>query len=179
MTDRKLSLSDKEAIERDLHRTFPDNVRFKPEPGTSSTEETELLVSLRRVLQSFALQHPQIGYCQSLNFIAALLLLFMPEEKAFWMLHIITTVYLPATHEVSLEGANVDLWVLAVALKKSIPGVWAKVDGKGLLEDGKKAKLPPISLCATSWFMSLYIGTLPVETVLRVWGEFLLLPALW
>ena len=172
LSDSKLHDNDKESIERDLHRTFPDNIEFKPEPDSTSTTTTEtpLLNSLRRILQAFALHSPKIGYCQSLNFIAGLLLLFLPEEKAFWMLHIITTLYVPGTHEMSLEGTNVDLWVLMVALKNTLPGVWAKVGAAdaGNEIDGR-AKLPPISLCTTSWFMSLFIGTLPIEAVLRVW----------
>lgn len=167
----ELSDHDKDIIERDLHRTFPDNLRFKPEKSRASNDPIELplLSSLRNVLRAFSLHAPKIGYCQSLNFICGLLLLFLPEEKAFWMLHIITTEYVPGSHEVSLEGANVDLWVLMIALKESIPGVWSKVtageNDTGILN----TKLPPISLCTTSWFMSLFIGTLPIESVLRVW----------
>ena len=167
----ELSDTDKEIIERDLHRTFPDNIHFKPDhlPVSGEPQELALLASLRHVLRAFSLHSPIIGYCQSLNFIAGLLLLFLPEEKAFWMLHIITTEYLPGTHEISLEGANVDLWVLMSALKESFPGIWTSVtsgeDGAGTLG----TKLPPISLCTTSWFMSLFIGTLPIESVLRVW----------
>ena len=170
----ELNSNDKDTIERDLHRTFPDNIRFKGESGSTSSSlslliELPLLSSLRLVLRAFALHHPRIGYCQSLNFIAGLLLLFLPEEKAFWMLHIIVTRYLPGTHEVSLEGANVDLWVLMVALKESIPGIWAKVGATTDDNSPGPPRLPPISLCTTSWFMSLFIGTLPIESVLRVW----------
>ncbi|MCJ1252852.1 hypothetical protein MMC24_000658 [Lignoscripta atroalba] len=157
---------DKESIERDLHRTFPDNIHFKPIDPVASTMEAPLLHSLRHVLYAFALHHPRIGYCQSLNFITGLLLLFLSEEKAFWMLHIITKSYLPGTHETSLEGANVDLWLLMLALKEAIPGIWAKVGGD---ISASAARLPPVSLCTTSWFMSLFIGTLPIESVLRVW----------
>ncbi|KAL8873246.1 MAG: hypothetical protein Q9174_001254 [Haloplaca sp. 1 TL-2023] len=165
-----LTLTDVESIERDLHRTFPDNIYFKPDQPAERGSETALLSSLRRVLQAFAIHRPQIGYCQSLNFLVGLLLLFLPEEKAFWMLHIITHSHLPGTHELSLEGANVDLWVLMFALKESSPGIWAKV-GVGGEEVGsmQAAHLPPISLCTTSWFMSMFIGTLPIESVLRVW----------
>ncbi|KAL8970504.1 MAG: hypothetical protein Q9183_001491 [Haloplaca sp. 2 TL-2023] len=165
-----LTLTDIESIERDLHRTFPDNIHFKPDQPAERGSETALLSSLRRVLQAFAIHRPQIGYCQSLNFLAGLLLLFLPEEKTFWMLHIITHSYLPGTHELSLEGANVDLWVLMLALKESSPSMWAKV-GVGGEEVGsmQAAHLPPISLCTTSWFMSMFIGTLPIESVLRVW----------
>lgn len=174
-SDFALNNNDKEMIERDLHRTFPDNIHFKPDVLSQESKlhlpaEAPLLCSLRRVLQAFALYCPRIGYCQSLNFIAGLLLLFLSEEKTFWMLRIITTEYLPGTHDVSLEGANVDLWILMNALKEHMPSLWTKIgagddDGSGKPDTGS----PPIGLCTTSWFMSLFIGTLPIESVLRVW----------
>ena len=162
----RLSSNDKEAIDRDLNRTYPDNIHFKPDPPIPEGQETPLMSSLRRLLYAFAMHHPRIGYCQSLNFLAGMLLLFLDEEKAFWMLHIITARYLPGTHEISLEGANVDLWVLMLALKEEQPKVWTRIGGEKTINP---AKLPPVSLCTTPWFMSLFIGTLPVESVLRVW----------
>ncbi|KAL1840274.1 hypothetical protein VTJ49DRAFT_652 [Mycothermus thermophilus] len=183
-----------EDIEKDLYRTFPDNVRFKPPPPPAGSpvvqEEPEIIASLRRVLNAFALYNPRIGYCQSLNFLAGLLLLFVEtEEQAFWLLNIITRVYLPGTHEMSLEGSKVDLGVLMLALKESLPGVWKQIGGDEF-DPGKKKKrgyrpghsttnsvsdpnrLPAITLCMTAWFMSCFIGTLPIETVLRVWDVF-------
>ncbi|KAM3075784.1 hypothetical protein ACMFMG_007911 [Clarireedia jacksonii] len=145
-----VSQTDDEIIERDLNRTFPDNIKFKPDP-------------------------PPASYCQSLNFLAGLLLLFMDEEKSFWMLNIITRVYLPGTHEVNLEGANVDLGVLMTSIKESMPAIWAKIGGEldGTAGDGRiSMRLPPITLCTTAWFMSCFIGTLPIETTLRVWDSF-------
>lgn len=179
----EVSETDDEIIERDLNRTFPDNIKFKPDPhpneDTHSTpSETPILQSLRRVLQAFAIYNPKIGYCQSLNFLAGLLLLFMNEEKSFWMLNIITRVYLPGTHEVNLEGANVDLGVLMTSVKDMMPQIWAKIGGE---LDGSpntsnisslSTRLPPITLCTTAWFMSCFIGTLPIETTLRVWDSF-------
>ncbi|CAD6447239.1 fc0f66ac-a951-4232-9d9f-bcaa81067227-CDS [Sclerotinia trifoliorum] len=177
--------TDDEIIERDLNRTFPDNIKFKPDPPPASEKrnsqpsikepETPMLKSLRRVLQAFSIYNPRIGYCQSLNFLAGLLLLFMDEEKSFWMLNIITRVYLPGTHEVNLEGANVDLGVLMTSIKESMPAIWAKIGGEldGTAGDGRLSmRLPPITLCTTAWFMSCFIGTLPIETTLRVWDSF-------
>ena len=197
-----------EDIEKDLYRTFPDNVQFKPPPppaGTTPVEPLEsetppeppIIASLRRVLHAFALYNPRIGYCQSLNFLAGLLLLFLEtEEQAFWLLNVITRVYLPGTHEMSLEGSKVDLGVLMVALKDSMPAVWKQIGGDELeAAAGKKTRgrragggghkrfigggsindpnrLPAITLCMTAWFMSCFIGTLPTETVLRVWDVF-------
>ncbi|KAL3420934.1 GTPase activating protein [Phlyctema vagabunda] len=181
----RVTETDNEIIERDLNRTFPDNVKFKPDPPEGEEQtyrasvqpETPILKSLRRVLQAFSIFNPRIGYCQSLNFLAGLLLLFMDEEKSFWMLNIITRVYLPGTHEVNLEGANVDLGVLMTSIKESMPAIWAKIGGEldGTAGDGKVSmRLPPITLCCTAWFMSCFIGTLPIETTLRVWDSFFL-----
>ncbi|RDL42323.1 Ypt of gyp1p [Venustampulla echinocandica] len=176
-----VSETDSEIIERDLHRTFPDNIKFKPDPPAHEQSqpnpeaETAILQSLRRVLEAFAIYNPKIGYCQSLNFLAGLLLLFMDEEKSFWMLNIITRVYLPATHELNLEGANVDLGVLMTSIKDMMPSIWAKIGGEldGSAGDGRVSmRLPPITLCTTAWFMSCFIGTLPIETTLRVWDSF-------
>lgn len=215
-----------EDIEKDLHRTFPDNVRFRPprtanlrrqagspvgtedsqatlteQPeraaGGQTDSEPEIISSLRRVLHAFALYNPRIGYCQSLNFLAGLLLLFVEsEEHAFWLLNVITRVYLPGTHEMNLEGSKVDLGVLMATLKDALPSVWKQIGGDDsemaasgpkraktkLFRDisnhqGKNApvdpnRLPAITLCMTAWFMSCFIGTLPIETVLRVWDIF-------
>ncbi|KAF3138020.1 hypothetical protein TWF569_009102 [Orbilia oligospora] len=178
-----------ELIERDLHRTHPDNIHFKPEQkyplsngakltkhkqSNSKIVETPIIQSLRRVLTAFAVYVPRIGYCQSLNFWAGMLLLFMDEEKSFWMLYIITHQYLPGTHERSLEGSNIDQAVLMMAVKDAMPHVWAKIS---LCLDGtsvnfNNSKLPDITLCTASWLMSGFISNLPIESVLRVWDAF-------
>lgn len=202
-------------IERDLYRTFPDNVRFRrtamnPPPGAGSSpnetpghsrnnstqsanpqprapgSEPEIIAQLRRVLSAFAVFNPSIGYCQSLNFLGGMLLLFVEsEEQAFWLLNIITRVYLPGTHEMSLEGSKVDLSVLMHELQEVLPNVWTKISDDGSSTVKKKSRrhrkgaqgvtgdnLPPVTLALTAWFMSCFIGTLPVETTLRVWDVF-------
>jgi hypothetical protein len=215
---------DVEAIERDLHRTFPDNIQFKPSahfesvpnsertsqstmpssgdegsrgPLPAAANEPPIITSLRRVLHAFAIYNPRIGYCQSLNFLAGLLLLFVEtEEQCFWLLNVITIIYLPGTHDMSLEGSKVDLGVLMTELRDAMPAVWDKIGGElenlpsarpSTSKSVRKARpilrrrdnlslsterLPPITLCMTAWFMSCYIGTLPIETTLRVWDVF-------
>lgn len=171
---------DTEAIEKDLHRTFPENVHFKniqkvdPATGEHTEEESVLLQTLRRVLKCFARYKPSIGYCQSLNFIAGLLLMFMDEEKAFWMLVIISERYLPGIHDLNLEGVNVHQGVLMLCLRQYLPEIWRLIvdtsDGK--CQEGSNSflyDLPTLSFCTTSWFMSIFIGVLPIETTLRVW----------
>lgn len=172
---------DTEIIERDLNRTFPDNIHFRPERTSSTvTPETPLIQALRRVLVAFATYQPSIGYCQSLNFIVGLLLIFMDEEKAFWMLVIITSKYLPGVHEINLEGVNIDQGVLMLTIKEYLPETWQKIISINFddsIDPNSEhydflVKLPPVTLCTSSWFMSAFIGILPIETTLRVWDCF-------
>jgi hypothetical protein len=45
--------------------------------------QAEALSSLRNVLLAYASHNPRVGYCQSMNFVAAVLLLVVDEETAF------------------------------------------------------------------------------------------------
>lgn len=172
-----------EIIERDLYRTFPNNIHFQKDDN-SEDSEPEMISALRRVLVAFSIYNPKIGYCQSMNFLAGLLLLFLEEEKAFWMLVIITTKYLPGVHDANLEGVNIDQGVLMLCIREYLPEIWKII--KPTCETAPTLnnqthlkhkpfkneflfKLPPITLCTVSWFMSCFIGVVPIETTLRIW----------
>lgn len=60
-------------IDKDIHRTFPSLRRFAGPAGQDS---------LRRVLQAYAAYDPEVGYCQGMNFVAGLLLMYVEEEEA-------------------------------------------------------------------------------------------------
>lgn len=170
--NESLRLKDLDVIERDLNRTFPDNIYFQK--SQDSDEEPPIIKSLRRVLVAFSIYNPKIGYCQSMNFLSGLLLLFMNEERAFWMLVIITSRYLPGVHNINLEGVNVDQGVLMLCIKEYLPEFWSRIYSKN---NSRKLvnrneflyNLPPMTLCTASWFMSCFIGTVPIETTLRIW----------
>ena len=172
---------DIEVIERDLNRTFPDNIYFndvlRNRPSSTSVNnthtETHMIKTLRRVLVAFAHYQPQIGYCQSLNFLAGVLLLFMEEERAFWLLVILTERIIPKVHSANLEGVHTDQGVLMLCIKEYIPQLWSilgkNFEGETLSEDKILSRLPPVTLVTSSWFMSVFVGILPIESTLRVW----------
>ena len=43
----------------------------------------------------YSFHNEKLGYCQSMNFVVAMLLLNMDEENAFWTLVIMLEDYLP------------------------------------------------------------------------------------
>jgi len=179
--DPRLENENFEVIERDLHRTFPENIKFKStivsddnNSQTLSTDNVPIIQSLRRVLTAFSLYSPNIGYCQSLNYIVGILLLFMEEEKAFWMLVTIVHDYLPENmYDVTMEGSNVDQAVLMSLIMRKMPEIWNKMNG-GVNYDIEKSdgNMPTITLVTSHWFLTLYINILPIETLLRVWDCF-------
>ncbi|CAO3655507.1 unnamed protein product [Mucor hiemalis] len=164
-----------EIIQRDLHRTFPDNFKFAcgfstQGYGSVSMEPPETnsnLASLRRILLAFSIHSPQIGYCQSLNYLAGFFLLFLEsEEEAFWMLLSTVHDYMPENmYDSTMEGANIDQAVLMMFIKERFPDfLWEKINN----DDGS----PPITLVTSHWFLTMFINILPVETVLRIWDCF-------
>lgn len=77
-----------EGIDRELHRTFNGHVWFDRPAG---------IVPLRRILIAYSIRNPAVGFQSYMNHVGALLLLFLDEENAFWMLCIIVE-YLTASN---------------------------------------------------------------------------------
>lgn len=167
-------------IKRDLHRTFPDNIQYRSSTTTATTTTTTtssashsqassqppIISALQRVLSAFSLYSPSIGYCQSLNYIVGMLLLFMPEEEAFWTLVTIIQNILPAgVYDVTMEGSSIDQTVLMMLLWERMPHIWSKVADKKSFWDSAAdgASMPSITLVTNHWFLTLFINVLPVE----------------
>lgn len=100
-TDKNWDPSAKQ-IELDLLRTLPHNKHFE-------SLESDGTVRLRRVLTAYSRHDKVVGYCQGLNRLAAVALLFMPEEDAFWCLVAIVQTIMPSDYySHNLLGAHVD-----------------------------------------------------------------------
>ncbi|CAO3585408.1 unnamed protein product [Absidia cylindrospora] len=166
-------------IERDLHRTFPDNDKFRstsrspvatPRP---QDDDVPAIQALRRLLYAFSVYSPSIGYCQSLNYIAGLLLLFMAEEEAFWTFVVMVHDILPPNvYDVTMEGASIDQNILMMLLSERCPLIWQRLGGGRTFwecEDPDGLGMPTSSLVTSHWFLTLFINILPTESVLRVW----------
>ena len=113
--------------------------------------------ALARVLRCYALWHPDIGYCQGMNFLCGTLLLIMAEEDAFWLLAAIVEDVLPGFYHPSLIGVNADTHTLHDLVEVKLPSVAASLAAVGLDRD---------SLCSVyvAWFMCVAPPRLLRET---------------
>ncbi|XP_023262242.1 TBC1 domain family member 10A-like [Seriola lalandi dorsalis] len=143
-------------IERDLHRQFPFHEMFAARGGHGQQD-------LFRVLKAYTLHRPEEGYCQAQAPIAAVLLMHMPAEDAFWVLVQICEKYLPGYYSTGLEAIQLDGEILYALLRRVSPVAHRHL---------KRHKLEPI-LYMTEWFMCAFSRTLPWASVLRVWDMFL------
>ena len=142
-------------IELDLLRTLPNNKHFE-------SLESDGTCRLRRVLIAYSRHNPKVGYCQGLNRLAAVSLLFMPEEDAFWSLvAIIEHLMPPEYYSHNLLGAHVDQYVFRDLLAEKLPKVSEVLERHG------------IEISLFSWFLTCFVDNIPVEVYLRIWDIFL------
>ncbi|KAK8569885.1 hypothetical protein V6N13_002597 [Hibiscus sabdariffa] len=137
---------------KDLPRTFP---------GHPWLDTPEGHAALRRVLVGYSFRDSDVGYCQGLNYVAALLLLVMKtEEDAFWMLAVLLeNVLVNDCYTNNLSGCHVEQRVFKDLLAKKCPRIAAHLEALEF----------DVSLVATEWFLCLFSKSLPSETTLRVW----------
>ncbi|KAF3782752.1 TBC1 domain family member 2A [Nymphaea thermarum] len=133
-------------IDHDLPRTFPSHPWLDTPEGHAS---------LRRVLVGYSFRDSDVGYCQGLNYVAALLLLVMKtEEDAFWMLAtLLENVLVNDCYTDNLSGCHVEQRVFKDLLSKKCPRIATHLEAMGF----------DVSLVATEWFLCLFSKSLPSE----------------
>eukprot|EP01097_Dermamoeba_algensis_P008061 TRINITY_DN5235_c0_g1_i1.p1 TRINITY_DN5235_c0_g1~~TRINITY_DN5235_c0_g1_i1.p1 ORF type:complete len:559 (+),score=107.19 TRINITY_DN5235_c0_g1_i1:94-1770(+) len=145
----------KDGIMKDAPRTFPHHPFFQNKNGI------EKLVNILKAYSCFDLE---LGYCQGMPYIAAVLLLNLEEEEAFWALVMmfkdstLRGMFLP-----ELSSLKKCFSILTCMLKDHLPALY---------EHFKKENISP-SLYATSWFIGLFAGRLPLHITIRVWDVYL------
>jgi len=105
------------------------------------------------------------GYVQGMGFLAALFLLYMDEENAFWMLNIVFKKYgLEEVYMKDFPGLRKRFYVFIKLLQKFMPKIYNK-----LIE----LNIYP-TMYASQWFFTCFSNCLPFNIVVRIFDCFLL-----
>lgn len=144
-------------IELDLLRTLPNNKHYDKLDADGTTK-------LREVLLAYSWHNPDVGYCQGLNRLVAITLLYLNEEESFWCLVAIVEHLMPRDYySKTLVASQADQRVLKDLLAEKLPRLSAHFD----------ALMVDLSLVCFNWFLTVFVDSFPIQTTLRVWDTFL------
>ncbi|XP_040894084.1 rab GTPase-activating protein 1 [Toxotes jaculatrix] len=156
-------------IALDLQRSFPTHRSLMGE----SPEAIEGQAKLFRVLIAYAKYNPKVGYSQGMSYIAAVLLMHLGEEEAFWALTALLDKpkYLAETFDLSLTKVQHQVKVFDQFLKHRKPKLSQHMESVGVLS--VHFVMP--------WFLTLFTSLPCWDSVLAVWDLIILhgLPAVF
>ncbi|KAH3767760.1 RabGAP/TBC superfamily protein [Pelomyxa schiedti] len=149
-------------IQKDISRTLPGNEYFK--------EGMDGHIGLCNVLRAYATLDPVVGYCQGMSYLAAHLLLFLEEERAFWLLVQMMKVHcLRGFFDDNVPLLRLCLYCLDRLIQIILPKLFGHL---------KCISLTPL-LFASNWFPTLFTYNFPIDVTKRVWDMFFVEGLMW
>jgi hypothetical protein len=147
-----------EVILRDLPRTFPTHCLFVNQNSYGQS-------ALHRILVGYCALDPEVGYCQGMGFLVAVLLLHIPEEGAFW------------TFTQMMQGKRFEMRRLFLPDFPLLQHFFIVL--RGLLWDFLpklaehfEQQAVDVSFFASQWFLTLFSYQLPLPMTCRLWDIF-------
>lgn len=148
-------------IDLDVNRTFRNNIMFKDRYCVKQQE-------LFKILVAYSVYNSEIGYCQGMSQIAALLLMYISEEEdVFWALDRLMTADKYAMHGFFIPGFPKLIRFARhhdKVLKKNLPRVFKHF---------KKYDIDS-TLYTLKWFFQCFLDRVPFSLTLRLWDCFML-----
>ncbi|NXS55927.1 US6NL protein, partial [Brachypteracias leptosomus] len=139
-------------IDLDVNRTYRDHIMFRDRYGVKQQ-------SLFHVLAAYSIYNTEVGYCQGMSQITALLLMYMNEEDAFWAL-----VKLLSGPKHAMHGMKFHVtwhYLTFVNIFKLLH----------VLQDSQDMST---SFYTTKWFFQCFLDRTPFTLSLRIWDIYIL-----
>ncbi|NXF94424.1 RBG1L protein, partial [Eubucco bourcierii] len=139
-------------ITRDIHRTFPAHDYFKDTEGDGQE-------SLYKICKAYSVYDEDIGYCQGQSFLAAVLLLHMPEEQAFCVFVKIMYDYgLRDLYRNNFEDLHCKFFQLEKLMQEQLPDLHNHFSDLNL----------EAHMYASQWFLTLFTAKFPLCMVFHI-----------
>ncbi|CAK7306194.1 USP6 N-terminal-like protein [Vulpes lagopus] len=123
--------------------------------------------ALFHVLAAYSVYDTEVGYCQGMSEIAAILLMFLPEEDAFWALAQLMTNDRHAMHSFFVPGFQKLLRFQAHherVLERALPDLRKHMDEEQM----------STGIYTPKWLLQCFLGQTPFLLTLKLWDAFIL-----
>ncbi|XP_059491058.1 USP6 N-terminal-like protein isoform X2 [Neocloeon triangulifer] len=147
-------------IDLDVNRTYRDHVDFRE-------RYSDRQKSLFNVLGAYSMYNLEIGYCQGMSQIVALLLMYLDEEESFWALSVLVSDQRFAMHGFFIPGFPKLLRYQEhhdKIMKKFLPKLKRHLDKNGV----------DTGIYTLKWFFQCFLDRIPFSLTLRVWDVYML-----
>ncbi|XP_035890806.1 USP6 N-terminal-like protein isoform X1 [Anopheles stephensi] len=147
-------------IDFDVNRQFRNHLFYRERYSVKQQ-------SLFRVLAAYSMYNTEIGYCQGMSTVAAVLLMYFDEEDTFWALDVLMTSPRYAMHGLYIVGFPKLMRFLAHhdrILTKCMPSLKKHLD---------KHEVHSV-LYSLKWFFVIFIERIPFSLCLRVWDIYMM-----
>jgi len=147
-------------VDLDVNRTYRNHIMFRE-------RYSEKQQQLFHVLVAYSMYNTEVGYCQGMSQIAALLLMFMGEEEAFWALH---SLLYGDKH--SMHGFFIPGFPKLMRFQQHHDNLIGKMMPK-LKKHLDKQEIYS-SLYTMKWFFQCFLDRTPFPLTLRLWDIYIL-----
>ncbi|KAL4659327.1 USP6 N-terminal-like protein isoform X1 [Arapaima gigas] len=147
-------------IDLDVNRTYRDHIMFMHRYDVKQQ-------ALFHVLTAYSMYNTEVGYCQGMSQITALLLIYMNEEDAFWALVKLLSGQKHAMHGFFVPGFPKLLRFQEHhdrILKKFLPKLKQHLDNQEVFTN----------LYTMKWFFQCFLDRTPFTLTLRIWDIYIL-----
>ncbi|NXJ60070.1 US6NL protein, partial [Rostratula benghalensis] len=151
-------------IDLDVNRTYRDHIMFRDRYGVKQQ-------SLFHVLAAYSIYNTEVGYCQGMSQITALLLMYMNEEDAFWAL---VKLLSGPKHAMHGREFHVTYYILAFNLPYSTRRYLLFMSIFNLLHLLQDSQDMSTSFYTTKWFFQCFLDRTPFTLSLRIWDIYIL-----
>ncbi|KAK0064597.1 USP6 N-terminal-like protein, partial [Biomphalaria pfeifferi] len=142
-------------IDLDVNRTYRNHIMFRERYGVKQQ-------ALFHVLAAYSVYNTEIGYCQGMSEIAALLLMYMNEEDAFWGL---SQLFVSPRH--MMHGFFMHGFPKLLRFQEHHDNVLKKFVPK-IRKHMEKNEMYP-ALYTIKWFLQCFLDRTPFHLTLRLW----------
>ncbi|XP_006077793.1 USP6 N-terminal-like protein isoform X1 [Bubalus kerabau] len=146
-------------IDLDVNRTFRDHIMFRDRYGVKQQ-------SLFHVLAAYSIYNTEVGYCQGMSQITALLLMYMNEEDAFWAL-----VKLFSGPKHAMHGFFVHGFPKLLRFQEHHEKILNKFLSK--LKQHLDSQEVYTSFYTMKWFFQCFLDRTPFTLNLRIWDIYI------